>query len=161
MENANFNNTLVGRRVRIHLEHFDKEVLEKLRKRIPEMPTIEGTLIKRYLFSNWGYIVKLDEPLLLDREGVDPEVKNRISTYYLCAHISNVKQFQLKDPLYLELTGKTSLLQKCNSVSEDGEVHIMLDYIENPDVVPSEILKSDNFLKISPYICDGWIKLID
>lgn len=153
--------TLLGRRVEIRLRHYNEEVLEKLRKHIPALPTIKGTLIKRYLSCNWGYVVKLDEPLLLDREGVAPEAKKKISTTYLLAHLSNVGGFELKDPLYLELTGKTNILQKCNAKTKDGEISIMFSYVENPDIVPSEVDKNDEFFKISPFICSGWIKLVD
>ena len=153
MKNTNANNTLLGKRVEIRLEAHNKEALEKLRRPIPGMPTVRGTIVRRFYFLSWGYVVKLDEPLTLDREGINPDARKKISTSYLMAYMFSTDIYNGKDPLYLELTGKA------NRMIESDELYIIIRYINNLEDVPSEIGKNDQFLKDNPADF-GKIKLI-
>lgn len=155
MKNLHSNNTLIGRKIKIRLEHTDKETLEKLRRPIPEMPTITGILIRRFYFFGWGYVVELDKPLMLDIDGIIPEARKKISTSYLMVYYFSTDIYNGKDPLYLELTGRAS------RVIKNGELHIILRYVKNPDEVPNEIGKNDQFLKDNSGVTSGYIKLID
>jgi len=148
------NDTLIGRRVRIKLLHEDSD----MGKDFSVMPTVNGTFIRRFFFIGWGYIVKLDEALLLDREGMQFAARRKISTSYLAVYPFATQTYSNKDALYLELTGKANKLIK----TKDAELHVILRYIKSPEEVPNEIDKNDQFLKDNPGICSGgYIKLID
>lgn len=150
MENNKIEKTLLGRKVRIRLEHFAKEALEKQRKPIREMPTITGTLIRRYYFYSWAYIVKLDDVLVLDRDGIEPDAKKKMSTHYIRVSTCSNSIHNGKDPLYLELVE-----------NKNKELSVLVGYVRDPQDVPSELSKNDPFLKESPCITDGRISLVD
>lgn len=163
MKNLNSKETLLGKRIRIRLLPYNKETLEKLRRQLPDMPTIKGVLVKRFLFHSWGYIVQLDNSLLLDKDGMNPEVEKKISTSYLLVYLCNVAGYEGKDLLYLGLMDRENNLEKANMKTSEGEIKVHLRYIKDPGDVPSEISKNDEvFLKNNPFICEGgWLKLID
>lgn len=157
--NANNNQNLIGRKIEIELEATDKETLESLRRPVPQMPIVTGILVKRFCARNWGYILELNEPLLIDREGIELEARKKYSTKYLMIKMAWTDRNEGKDPIYLELSGREP-----NALRGDyrkGESYVGVGCVPELSLVPNEIDKNDPFWKDNPVMCTGWVKLID
>ncbi len=152
---------LIGKKVRLRLQPHDKETLEKLRRPLPKMPIVTGTMVKRFFSFNWGYVVELNEPLFLDIDGISETTRRVDHAKFIGVTYGRVSLFDGKDPFYLELTGKSDISKKMCSRSEEGEIGTFVIYINDPTTIPNEIDKNDDFWKQNPFVCRAWVKLID
>ncbi len=150
-----FSDNVLGRKVQIRLHSYDYEIHQRKGIKL-FLPTLNGIFVRRFLFGSWGYVIRLNEPLLLDRDGLSDEARLKYSTTYLLTYLPAINDYEGKDPFFLELTGTENKL-----VNQDNELHAILKYTPDEESVPSEMDASGAFFKNNPGICYGWIKLID
>ena len=147
--------TLLARRVEIRLLPDEIEALWRSKKSIPEMPIVRGTIMRRVYISYWAYVMPLDEPLDLDKNGMTPGARKLKKAQYVLIYLNApTLYYSNRDPLYFELVAKASL--RINS-----EPFVSVIYVKDPSDVPAEMSEMDSFLRNSPCICEGGhIKLI-
>ena len=79
---------LIGQKIEIQLHVFDAEMSYRRGpspQPIPQLPTVQGVCTRKVLYpgERWAYLVQLEEPLLLDKEGIDEKSRKLYSTAHL------------------------------------------------------------------------------
>lgn len=114
----------------------------------PNLPTVQGTVLRRILGpAGWDYLIELDEPLLLDQEGMDRKARKLYST-------SLISAMPLSEP-----DGK-----RCDfglaALNEGKATHCFLFVVRDLEKIPNEIAKDDPAHEfLSPSICSGMVGL--
>lgn len=143
---------LIGQRVEIELYVTDGAMSYRrgpYPRPIPQLPKIQGKLIKRVLvpYGSWSYIAQLNEPLALDCEGIGEKARALYSTaFLLIVPDSNTSNFN-KDSIFEKLSqGKAS--------------DSIVSAVKDPDKIPSEIAKDDPAWENFPSISSGIVRLL-
>lgn len=139
---------LLGVNVEIQL-YCANDVNDRLGIPNPTLPRIECRLVKRIFSFTWNYLAELKEPLFLDREGVHDAARKKIMARYVkIVPIYTYKDMK-QDNIYLR-------------VQSDGEVNVIVSYVEDMLDVPNELLIGevcDPYFSKMPVISSGTLVL--
>jgi len=144
--------SIIKRQLEIKLYRGDEEyhAARDPDYRPADLPTVFGTIIKAVLDDRdpaWRcYVVRLQEPLSFDRDGIEPEWRH-VTTSYLLLTTWAVSSYRGRDVIAEELLQGRSFKVLAGPILAEPERLPEQANIDNIDIWPS--------------VCDGVVRLVN
>ena len=140
---------LIGQKIEIQLHVFDAAMSYRRGpspQPIPQLPVVQGVCTRKVLYpgERWAYLVQLEGPLLLDKEGIDEKSRRLYSTAHLLISPAGLEK---DDHIFHRLEQRKL-------------ADTFVRAVKDTDALPNELSKDDPAWEYCPSISCGIVRLL-